>query len=182
MKTHVDPRLQEVYEEAWKIINKHKHEPALQIKDIENEMVEIWSVSVHTRSKRRRGQSNKKEHRLEISSYMLDYPKKEIVTTMVHEILHMFKDSRDHGGMWKRRAFIMKRLTGLDIQRTRSIDCEAERAHQRAYEVKVANKPKHQIRCTRCGYIIERQVRSKAIQNPSRYTHTTCGGKFEAVA
>lgn len=176
----IDKELQNIYSEAMGIIEAHK-ETLLKYNDttsIKKAMYQIERVFVNKRVTSRRGcmrhiKSDTVE--IEISGYMLKYPDKEIITTMVHELLHCFRDSIGHKGNWKWRANILKESTGLNITRCRTIEAELNEP------ITKSSKPVIRCRCKRCGYIIERTSNCKFIRHPELYTHRQCGGSFERV-
>lgn len=175
----IDKELQNIYNEAMGIIETHK-ETLLKYNDttsIKKAMYNIERVVVNRRVTSRRGcmkYVGPDTVSIEISGYMLKYPDKEVVTTMVHELLHCFRDSRGHKGNWKWRANILKESTGLNIVRCRSIEAEEP-------VIKTA-KPVIKCRCKNCGYIIERTSNCKFTRHPERYTHRHCGGSFERIS
>lgn len=129
MKMKIDPRLRGIAKEANDILRQHKK---ILLKyndsnDFKKEMYTIREIRVNNRSTSRRGcmkhvTSNIVD--IEISDYMFVFPDKEILTTMLHEMLHCFRDSKGHEGNWKWRANVLSNLTGLNIRRTRSIEDE----------------------------------------------------------
>lgn len=175
----IDKELQHIYDEAMGIIEAHK-EALLKYNDttsIRKAMYHIERVFVNNRVNSRHGcmrhiKSDTVE--VEISGYMLGFPEVEILTTMVHELLHCFRDSRGHKGNWKWRANIIKESTGLNITRCRDIEAENELTQTNI-------RPVTKCRCKRCGYIIERTSNCKFTRHPERFTHRGCGGSFEKV-
>lgn len=177
----IDKELQEIYSEAMGIIEAHK-EILLKYNDttsVKKAMYNIERVFVNDRVSSRRGcmrHTKLDTVEIEISGYMLKYPDKEVLTTMVHELLHCFRDSRGHKGQWKWRAHILKESTGLNITRCRTI--EAEEVEKPVIR---EMKPTIQVRCKRCGYIINRTSNCKLTKHPEYFTHRHCGGSFERV-
>lgn len=176
----VDKELQHIYDEAWSILQENK-DVLLKYNDttsLKKAMYDIKYVKVNNKVHSRRGCM---KHiytdtvEIEISGYMLNYPDKEIITTMVHELLHCFRDSRGHKGNWKWRANTLKEITGLNICRCRTIE------NENLNDLKHI-KPVIQCRCKRCGYIIERTSNCKFTRHPDLYTHRHCGGHFERIS
>lgn len=173
----IDKELQNIYSEAMGIIETHK-ETLLKYNDttsIKKAMYEIESVVVNYRSTNRRGcmkHVGAGKVKIEISGYMLNYPEKEIVTTMVHELLHCFRDSRGHKGQWKWRATILRDSTGLNIVRCRSLEMDHEKESYKKAMV---------CKCVRCGIEIRRTSNCQFTRHPETFTHRGCGGHFERV-
>ena len=174
----VDKELQHIYNEAWSILQENK-DVLLKYNDttsLKKAMYDIKYVKVNNKVHSRRGCM---KHiyadtvEIEISGYMMNYPEKEILTTMVHELLHCFRDSRGHKGNWKWRANILKENTGLNIVRCRSIETEEP--------IIKTTKPVIKCRCKNCGYIIERTSNCKFTRHPENFTHRNCGGSFERI-
>lgn len=174
--TKVDKELQKIYNDALDILYRNIEELDYEEASLEDAMYDINTITVNHRCKSRRG-CCKNMHSIwgcdiEISGYMLDYPEKEILTTMVHELLHAFKDSRGHKGMWKIRAMRLSRVTGLQIQRTRHIEADDHREPSRI-ETKLIN-----CKCEKCGYITHNYRECRFTRRPNLYTHRKCGGHF----
>lgn len=192
MTVVIDERLKSVYDQAMKIL--HDNEEILLARStyasLAGAMMTIVSVGVsRCRTAKRRGVC-KYDHgnaRIEISEYMLAFPEKEILTTMVHELLHAFNDSYGHNGLWKWRAETLSEITGLNIARVRTIENEYD--IRMAYEKEHGIKHSHELhysknlvfRCEKCGCEIVRHKESNFTRHPSLYKHTKCGGTFERV-
>lgn len=175
---NVDNKLKHIYDEAMNILNENKIE-LLKYNDttsLKKSMYNIINVKINNRTQHRRGCMkfiSNEAVEIEISGYMMNYPEKEILTTMVHELLHCFRDSRGHKGNWKWRANILKENTGLNIVRCRSIETEEP--------IIKTTKPVIKCRCKNCGYIIERTSNCKFTRHPENFTHRNCGGSFERI-
>ncbi len=197
----VDSRLQHIYDEAMQIIKDNQKE-LLKYNDercLSKAMRKVVSVNINTKATCRRGCMKPRSGYtaiIEISEYMLAFPEKEILTTMVHELLHCFKDSKGHEGQWKWRANLLREKTGLNITRIRSIENEGE-LHRKFNEEKraeriekykrktdtIRRKSNKQIvcRCDKCGIELIRTKETRFTKNPQRYHHTGCGGHFTRV-
>lgn len=177
----VDKELEDCFEQAMQILEDNKAD-LLKYNDttsIKKAMYPIKEVVVNRRAQCRRGCMKHLpggEVKIEISSYILTFEEKEALTTMVHELLHCFRDSRGHKGEWLYRARLLSKKTGLRIQRTRQIEEE--------YNLKQINEApaNFKFRCSKCHYIIMRKKQSKFTRNPQRYIHTGCGGHFERMS
>lgn len=197
----VDSRLQHVYDEAMQIIKDNQKEllKYSDIKCLSKAMRKVIEVRVNSKATSRRGcmKPNGRDSAIvELSEYMLTLPEKEMLTTMVHELLHCFKDSHGHEGEWKWRANRLKEITGLNITRVRSIENEyeyrkeyeeqklaerRERARKSYYKPKAKSNKQVVCRCQKCGIEITRTRETRFTLHPQRYTHRNCGGHFERI-
>lgn len=183
MDPYVDERLKLIYKEAMEILREHQ-KYLLKYNDescLSKAMYPINEVIVNSRSKSRRGCCKYNGYSyiscsIEISEYMLKLPEVEILTTMIHELLHTFKDSKGHGGSWAWRASYLKEQTGLNIQRCRSIEGSSE-------AIKETNKVKPWMlifKCERCDHEVVRSKNSRFGKHPEYY-RCSCGGSFKKV-
>lgn len=187
---NVNKDLQPIYDKAVEILEQYKDE-LLKYNDsnsIAKEMYKVVSVDWSPRANSRRGVMKYvggDAVKVEISKYMQAFDEKEILTTMVHELLHCFKDSNGHKGNWLWRANYLSKMTGLKVQRTRPIEnefklrAEYDKTHkiaQRVYKSKCIK-----CQCERCGYTVTRERESKFTKFPYEYFHRGCGGKFMRV-
>lgn len=199
VKVNVDPRLQPIYDEAMGILKENEKEllKYSEKKTLGGAMRCITEVKVNDKATRRRGcmkPNGAGKAIVEISGYMLSFPEREILTTMVHELLHCFKDSSGHTGEWLHRANMLKRKTGLNITRTRHIDNEwtlrkeydeerkAARAARRSYYKPRPKSNKRIIcKCDQCGLELVRTKETRFTKHPERYSHRGCKGHFKRV-
>lgn len=198
-KVKIDLKLEKIYNSAMQILKDNQKEllKYSDIKCLSKAMRKVIEVKINSKATSRRGCMKRRgsnEAIIEISEYMLALPENEILTTMVHELLHCFKDSKGHTGEWLWRANKLKQITGLNITRTRAIENEWELrkqyneqkqhdktiAHKKTTRRRASNK---QIicRCQKCGVEITRTKETRFTQNPQRYFHRNCGGHFERV-
>lgn len=196
----VDQELKLIYVQAMEILEKNKGEllKYCDTTSLKKMMRPIIEVKVNRRlNLDRRGCCKYRASGciIEISEYMLRLPEKEVLTTMVHELLHTFTDARGHKGNWLWRANILKDKTGLDISRTRSIegDWEARRETNLANmgrRVQVndsapvqlqMNKTTQVFRCMNCGQTVKRTSNCKFTRNYKDYRCGACHGEFEKV-
>lgn len=185
--TKIDKELYKIYDEAWRILDDYKEE-LLKYNDtssLKKAMYNIDSVVVNRRSNTRRGcckHLDSNTVKVELSEYMLSLPEKEAITTMVHELLHCFRDSHGHKDNWLWRANLLKSKTGLNITRVRTIENEYE-LRKDFYEQKAKNQRSYNIvcRCKNCGYEIRRSRETQFTKHPEFYKHPHCGGTFERV-
>lgn len=185
--TKVDSRLDSIYNEAMSILKDYEKDLLRysEYSSLTSAMRNIDSVSINRRSKSRRGCCKFKGTcgaSVEISEYMLDLPEKEVLTTMIHELLHTFKDSRGHTGNWLRRANFIKNVTGYNVTRVRTIEGEYE-IRKNYYEELDKKREAHTIihKCNNCGCEIVRHRETNFTKHPERYRCSQCGGKFQRV-
>ena len=100
------------------------------------------------------------------------HDEKELLHTMIHELLHTYKDSHNHGPNWKKRAAIIKEKTGIEIERIH---------HDIPGLEEVDKKNKAGFRCQKCGHEVYRGYSSKFTKNYSFYRCGMCGGEFEKI-
>lgn len=170
----IDERLRELYYDALDIIESNDKYILFGFNDLEEAMCKVTSVTVNNRCTSRCGVCKYKGNtaQIEISRYMLDLPREEILTTMVHELLHTFKDSRGHGGNWKRRAVILSKISSLEISRLHNLDgYDLPKKHY------VSNKS-IDMKCEKCGLVLHRTRETNFTRNPEKYRCSVCCGKF----
>ena len=102
---------------------------------------------------------------------------KEIKNTIMHECIHAIPECHfaHHKGAWKRIAEEVNRAYGYNISR-----CN-EPENTEAYANFVAQKTNYICKCEKCGHEWHYQRMSNCVKNPSRYTHTGCGGHLVRV-
>ena len=185
--TKIDARLNKIYDEAWRVLDSYS-EDLLKYNDtssLKKAMYKIDSVVVNKRSTSRRGcckHIGSDSVKVELSEYMLSLPEKEAVTTMIHELLHCFKDSKGHTGNWLWRANLLKNKTGLNVTRVRTIENEYE-IRKDFYKAREEKREARKISCfcDKCGYEISRFRECSFTKRPNRYIHTGCGGHFKRI-
>lgn len=107
---------------------------------------------------------------VEISSFLLDFGIEEVENTIIHELLHCFKDCNNHTGRWKTLANIVKNEFGIDIQRTANVEISN----------KIRDKgAKYVFTCIGCGQEVKRMRKSRFTENVNLYSCGVCGNKFE---
>lgn len=185
--TKIDSKLHRIYDEAWRVLEDNQEE-LLRYNDtssLKKAMYNIDSVVVNRRSNTRRGcckHLDSNTVKVELSEYMLSLPEKEAITTMVHELLHCFRDSRGHKGNWLWRANYLKSKTGLNITRVRTIENEYElRKDFYDHRKKMTYRKNIVCKCDKCDYEIIRHRESTFTKHPCLYKHTGCGGTFVRV-
>lgn len=139
-------------------------------KETKRLMRKVVNVGISPRATKRYGvcKTINGECTIEVSKKMFNFDNKEMITTLIHEILHTFKDTKGHNYKWKWYANKITNNTEYTITRTRSIS-EEERA-----EINY----KWKITCLGCGCTWYKQrITQKVLdsyERKSRY-HTKCG-------
>lgn len=116
--------------------------------------------------------------KIELSTKLLPIlNEKEIKNTIMHECIHAIPEChfKHHKGAWKRIAEEVNRAYGYNISR-----CN-EPENTEAYANFVAQKTNYTVKCEKCGHEWHYQRMSNCVKNPSRYTHTGCGGHLVRV-
>lgn len=109
---------------------------------------------------------------VEVVEELLTVKEKDIMNTLVHEVLHTCKDCMNHGPQWKAYANIMNQKYGYNIKRTTS-------AEEKDI-VRTDDDYKYIIQCEKCKTKIHRQKTSRLIQHPNYY-RCKCGGKLNRI-
>ena len=135
------------------------------------------SYTVNSRA-RRWGQCEKENglYSINISRTLLDERNDEagLLNTLLHELLHTCPGCMNHGTTWKHYAAIVRRATGLDIQRLSSPDMKGVEVDLRPVH---SHEKKYFIQCTKCGHIFQREKKSQFVQHPCLY-RCGCGGEL----
>lgn len=135
-----EERLQRLYENAYKIVINCIGEDRVKEK-----AKKIIRVEIDKKAKTRNGRCSYRNGSciIGISDYMFETNDFEIMTTLIHEILHTFKDTKGHDYMWKWYAKQISDNTEYQITRCRTI-------------LSVEKKYKYEITCEHCGKIYNR--------------------------
>lgn len=100
-------------------------------------------------------------YEIEVCSWVLESLElTEIRDIMAHEILHTCDGAFSHGPEWKRLASILNKQLGYDIQRTKKTSAFPEK--------------KYKVVCQNCGYVIQRNRRSKVVKHPELFLCPAC--------
>ena len=116
---------------------------------------------------------------IEVKEELLETTEKDIITTLIHEILHTCDNCQNHGPQWKAYAGRVNQKYGLNIKRATSSEEKGL--------VKDITNYKYAIRCEKCGKMIYKNRLSNSIKYPNQYHHIkndeglNCGGCFERV-
>jgi len=136
-------------EEKYKKILKDNYKVAIQvIKDVFGEekvgelMCGAISLQINSTAVGRAGICKRYKGKgyctIEVSKFLFQLSDDEIVNTLIHEILHTFKDTDGHKGMWKVYANEINKNTKYNI--TRLVDSS-----------NITIDYKYQITCRNCG-------------------------------
>lgn len=107
------------------------------------------------------------EYTIKISEIAFQLGEKEVINTLIHELLHTVEGCFNHGYKWQNYAYKINRLYNLNIARTSSGE-----GLQIDY--------KYEIQCQECKNIIGRHKKSKVIEQPENY-RCKCGGDFKRI-
>lgn len=90
---------------------------------VKKQMRKVIRVGISPRAVRRHGVCKTLNGKciIEISKHLFDAGEKELITTLIHEILHTFKDTKGHDYKWKWYANKISDITEYKITRTRNI-------------------------------------------------------------
>lgn len=138
---------EETKEERLKRLYKNAYDIVIQCigEDVVKQQARKVDDVVIDRAKRRNGECRYIYGRcvIGISNHMFETNDYEITTTLIHEILHTFKDTRGHDYKWKWYANKINEQTDYNITRCRTIV-----GHTKQY--------KYEITCENCGHIYRR--------------------------
>lgn len=83
---------------------------------------------------------------IEVSKHLFEVDDKEMITTLIHEILHTFKDTKGHDYKWKWYVNKINNNTEYKITRTRNIE-----------GIEMPNTYEIKIICDGCGNVVRQQ-------------------------
>ena len=136
------------------------------------------TFTINYKAKKRLGQCCDKKD-INISSWLLEVATDhDIKNTIIHEILHTFKDTRGHKAKWQYYASYVNNRTNYNISRLTNVGTIYENAkvqppiRQKRY--------KWEITCEQCGAVFYRQrLTTKRLDSFIRgnMVHKSCGGK-----
>ena len=133
--------------------------------------------TINYKAKKRLGQCCKKQD-INISSWLLEIgDDHDIKNTIIHEILHTFKDTIGHKAKWQYYANYVNNRTDYHITRTTSIN----KIYEKANKVRPTREIHYRwkITCTKCGKVFYRQrINTKVLNDFARgnRVHKYCGG------
>ena len=120
-----------------------------------------------------RYRKNIDSYEITISEYHLDNPKKAVMETLIHEVLHTTEDTHAHCNRWKEYVAMMNEKYGYNIKSSSS-----KNGH---ILPKSKEKVKYIIQCTNCGKEYKRKRKSKAITQTERYRCGICRGRLVRI-
>ena len=133
--------------------------------------------TINYKAKERLGQCCNKNS-INISSWLLEIGlDHDIKNTIIHEILHTFKDTIGHKAKWQYYARYVSNRTDYYITRTTSIDGIYARANKTRPRREVSYK--YEITCTKCGKVFYRQKMTTRTLDKfieGKMIHKHCGG------
>ena len=136
------------------------------------------NFTINYKAKKRLGQCAGNKRDINISSWLLEIGlDHDIKNTIIHEILHTFKDTIGHKAKWQYYAGYVNNRTDYHITRTTSIDNIYARANKVRPRREVGYK--YEITCEKCGKVFYRQKMMKRILNSFKrgtMVHKSCGG------
>lgn len=140
-------RLNKNYDIALSIVKKVIGEDV-----VKKQMRKVIKVGVSPRATYRHGVCKYKNNGciIEISKHLFNVDDDEMINVLIHEILHTFKNTDGHKGMWKVYANKISKNTNYKITRTRHIDGTDRTCNY-----------KYLVICGGCGMTIKQQRISK---------------------
>lgn len=135
------------------------------------------NFTINYRAKQRLGQCCEKQN-INISSWLLEIgDDHDIKNTIIHEILHTFKDTIGHKAKWQYYANYVNNRTDYHITRTTSIN----KIYEKANKVRPTKEIhyKWEITCTKCGKVFYRQKMTTRTLDKfieGKMIHKHCGG------
>lgn len=139
------------------------------------------NFTINYKAKKRLGQCCDKRD-INISSWLLEVGlDHDIKNTIIHEILHTFKDTIGHKAKWQYYAGYVNNRTNYNITRTTNVNEIYERANK--IRPTQTRHYKWKIVCKKCGKTFYRQRMTnrtlEGLKN-GKAKHTSCGGnEFE---
>ena len=136
------------------------------------------NFTINYKAKKRLGQCAGNKRDINISSWLLEIGlDHDIKNTIIHEILHTFKDTIGHKARWQYYAGYVNNRTDYHITRTTSID----NIYARANKVRPRREMgyKYEITCEKCGKVFYRQKMTTRVLNDftrGNRVHKYCGG------
>lgn len=131
-----DSRLEKNYNTALDIVKS-----VIGEKEVKQLMRKVIEVKISPRAKHRHGLCRYVNGNciIEVSKYLFRVDDKEMINTLIHEILHTFKDTKGHNYRWKWYARRISDNTEYKIERTGK------------KETLTINDYNYLITCVKCG-------------------------------
>ncbi len=118
----MEERLLKNYDIALGIVNN-----VIGKEKVKEQMREVIKVGISPRATKRNGCCKRRNNKciIEVSKKLFSVNDKEMITTLIHEILHTFRDTKRHDYKWTYYANKITNNTEYKITRTRTIEgCE----------------------------------------------------------
>lgn len=113
-----------------------------------------------------------KNHRIEVSKWVMELNDEIIKNTIMHEIIHCFPYCSNHGSEFKKYAKYINSSLGYDISRLGNKEQDLKASNIET----TLEKYNYKVECSGCGYTF---YRKRLNCNFSRnYRCGKCGGKF----
>ena len=169
MKENLDEKLQRLAKES---------EEELREIGLGDELKADIVYIINYRAKCRLGQCCNKQE-INISSWLLEIGSdKDIKNTIIHEILHTFKDTIGHKAKWQYYARYVNNRTDYNITRTTSIDNIYKKANVEREKKDIHYK--WEITCRGCGAVWYKTKTTNRVLNSyirGGRIHKNCGCK-----
>lgn len=122
---------------------------------------------------------------INISKWLLEIGNDtEIKNTIIHEILHTFKDTKGHGEQWKKYAKIINDFGKYNITRTTSITKIMQNNGVNIEKQREMLNKNYEITCLQCGetwYFNKICGKTLYYYKNNKMTHKSCKGKHFKV-
>lgn len=112
-------------------------------------------------------------HNIEISNWVMLLNDKIIKNTIIHELIHCFKNCNNHGKEFKYYADYINNKLGYNISRLGNKNLDLLKSNINIYE---NESFKYKVTCMKCGQIFYRKRLNRNFL--SRYRCGICKGKF----
>lgn len=142
------------------------------------------SFEINYKAKKRLGQcvnEGLNYRTINISSWLLEhFSDKDIKNTIMHELLHCYKECKGHDYMWQKYAGICNKKLGYHITRLANVKEMCNNNGINAEEYIEMKGYKYEITCKKCGKVMHVHKMSewtKKCYKEHNCTHRSCGGK-----
>lgn len=160
-----------------KELNVMLHDAIVMLEDIGIEIGQIDRI-VHLNDRTKSFGICKRENgifTIYISRYFKDNDYKEVMNTLLHELLHTVEGCFNHGNKWSSLANNVNKEYNYNISRTSDyvMNNITEDIKKQLY--------KYKIICKDCNQTILRQKKSNLVKYPENYRCGKCKGKFKVI-
>lgn len=166
------PRLHELF----KLAQQQAKDTNIPIGDIAPNLIIKENVSSFWGKCQSKKVNGKLVYNIFISDSLLFAEEKEIMETILHELVHTCPECMNHGPKWKAYANRLNRKYGYNIKREstseeKNIDEETIKAH---------TNYKYEMQCQKCLNVIKLARKTKFVEHPELY-RCKCGGSFKRI-